>query len=281
MLSPSTGNAWSAPTPRSPSTAEGGRSNTGPDRVAASSCSARAVTPASSPRRSSSVKSSELSRRSGSAIDGDPATRGRRENGPMRKIDAFSHVLPAGYLQHLERHLASTMRPAQLRYYQEGVFRFDPVISDLDARFRLMDRHGDYAQVLVLGVPPLEEVDPPQAAAELARRANEEMADLVRRFPDRFAGFAAALPLGDVEASLTEIDHAVEELGALGVQVFTNVRGTPLDHPRFDPVLARMEALERMIWLHPTRDAAWPDYPTESESDFGIWWSLGWPYETA
>ena len=45
----------------------------------------------------------------------------------MRKIDAFAHILPTGYLQHLERHLASTMRPAQLRYYQEGVFRFDPV----------------------------------------------------------------------------------------------------------------------------------------------------------
>ena len=106
----------------------------------------------------------------------------------MRKIDAFAHILPAGYLQHLERHLASTMRPDRLRYYQEGVFGFDPVISDLDARFRVMDRHGDYAQVLVLAVPPLEEVDPPQAAAELARRANDEMADLVLRFPERFAG---------------------------------------------------------------------------------------------
>jgi predicted TIM-barrel fold metal-dependent hydrolase len=199
----------------------------------------------------------------------------------MRKIDAFAHILPAGYLQHLERHLASTMRPARLRYYQEGVFRFDPVISDLDARLRMMDRHGDYAQVLVLAVPPLEEVDPPRAASELARRANDEMAALVRRFPERFAGFAAALPLGDVEASLIEIDHAVGELGALGVQVFTNVRGVPLDHPRFDPILARMEALDRMIWLHPTRDAAWPDYATERESDFGIWWSLGWPYETS
>ena len=101
----------------------------------------------------------------------------------MRKIDAFAHILPAGYLEHLERHLASTMRPAQLRYYQEGAFRFGPVISDLDARLRMMDRHGDYAQVLVLAVPPLEEVDPPQAASELARRANDDMADLVRRFP--------------------------------------------------------------------------------------------------
>ena len=174
----------------------------------------------------------------------------------MRKIDAFAHILPPGYLQHLGRHLASTMRPAQLRYYREGVFGFDPVISDLDARLRMMDRHGDYAQVLVLAVPPLEEVDPPQAAAELARRANDEMADLVRRLPERFAGFAAALPLSDVEASLMEIDRAIGELGALGVQVFTNVRGAPLDHPRFDPILARMEALDRTIWLHPTRNAA-------------------------
>jgi|tagenome__1003787_1003787.scaffolds.fasta_scaffold20982804_2 predicted TIM-barrel fold metal-dependent hydrolase len=199
----------------------------------------------------------------------------------MRKIDAFAHILPAGYLEHLERHLASTMRPDRLRYYQEGVFSFDPIISDLDARRRMMDGYGDYAQVLVLGVPPLEEVDPPQAAVELARRANDEMAELVRGFPEEFVGFAAALPLGDVEASLIEIDRAVGELGALGVQLFTNVRGAPLDDPRFDPILARMEALDRMIWLHPTRDAAWPDYPTERASDFGLWWSLGWPYETA
>jgi aminocarboxymuconate-semialdehyde decarboxylase len=94
-------------------------------------------------------------------------------------------------------------------------------------------------------------------------------------------GFAAALPLGDVEASLAEIDHAVSELGALGVQLFTNVRGVPLDDPRFDPILARIEALDRTIWLHPTRSAASADYPAERASGFGIWWSLGWPYETA
>ena len=199
----------------------------------------------------------------------------------MRKIDAFAHILPAGYLAHLERHLASTMRDAQLRYYQEGVFRFDPVITDLDARRRRMEPHGDYAQVLVLAVPPLEEVDPPEAAADLARRANDEMAELVRRFPGHFVGFAAALPLGDGDASLAEMERAVEQLGALGVQLFTNVRGAPLDHPRFDPVLARLEALDRMAWLHPTRNATWADYPTEAASDFGLWWSLGWPYETA
>src|SRR5215472_15430114 len=107
------------------------------------------------------------------------------------------------------------------------------------------------------------------------------MAELVRRYPERFVGFAAALPLADVEASLAEIDRGVGDLGALGVQLFTNVRGAPLDDPRFDLLFSRMEALDRTIWLHPTRNATWPDYPTERESDFGIWWSLGWPYETA
>ncbi|MBO0708450.1 MAG: amidohydrolase family protein, partial [Candidatus Dormibacteraeota bacterium] len=199
----------------------------------------------------------------------------------MRKIDAFAHILPARYLEHLERHLAATMSAAQLSYYREGVFRFDPVISDLDARLRMMDRHADYAQILVLAVPPLEEVDPAQAAVEMARRANDEMAELVRRLPERFAGFAAALPLADVEASLAELDRAVGSLGALGVQLFTNILGTPLDHPRYDPILSRVEALDGLVWLHPTRNATWPDYPTERESDFGIWWSLGWPYETA
>src|SRR5262249_42885180 len=161
-----------------------------------------------------------------------------------------------------------------------GVFRFDPVISDLDARWRRMDAHDDYAQVLVLAVPPLEEVEPPEVAAELAQRANDEMAELVHRFPEGFVGFAAALPLAAVRASLVGMDRPIGDLAAFGAQLFTNVRGSPLDHPRFDPVLSRMEALDRTVWLHPTRHATWPDYPTERQSDFGIWWSLGWPYET-
>ena len=199
----------------------------------------------------------------------------------MRKIDAFAHILPSRYLERLSEHLASTISAAQLRYYREGVFDFDPVLTDLDARWRRIDAYGDYAQVLVLAVPPLEEVGPPRVAAELARLANNEMAELVARFPERFVGFAAALPLNDVDATLAEIDRAVGDLGALGVQLFTNVLGAPLDHPSIDPVLGRVEALDQMVWLHPTRNATWPDYPTERESDYGLWWSLGWPYETA
>jgi uncharacterized protein len=202
----------------------------------------------------------------------------------MRKIDAFAHILPRAYLERLERQLEQSMAPSQLAYYREGVFAFDPVLTDLDARWRKMDQiepSGAYAQVLVLAVPPLEEVGSPAVAAELARLANDELADLVRRFPDRFAGFAAALPLSDVDAAARELDRALTELGALGAQLYTNVLGVPLDEPRFEPLFTRLEEVGRAVWLHPTRSAAWADYPVERTSDYGLWWSLGWPYETA
>jgi aminocarboxymuconate-semialdehyde decarboxylase len=199
----------------------------------------------------------------------------------MRKIDAFAHILPRSYLERLERQLEQTMAPSRLAYYREGVFAFDPVLTHLDARWRTIEPYGEYAQVLVLAVPPLEEVGPPGVAAELARIANDELADLVQRYPDRFAGFAAALPLSDVEAAMRELDRALTQLGALGAQLYTNVLGVPLDDPRFDPLLARLEEAGRAVWLHPTRSAEWADYPTERTSDYGLWWSLGWPYETA
>ena len=199
----------------------------------------------------------------------------------MRKIDAFAHILPERYLARLEKHLETSMASERLRYYREGVFRFNDALTDLDARWRAMEPFGEYAQVLVLAVPPLEEVGPPPVAADLARQANDEMAELVAGHPDRFVGFAGALPLNDTDASLREIDHAVRELGALGVQMFTNMNGVPLDDPRFEPVFSRVEELDRMVWLHPTRGAAFADYATERESDYGLWWSIGWPYETS
>lgn len=199
----------------------------------------------------------------------------------MRKIDAFAHILPDRYRNRLEKQLESSLSADRLDYYRAGVFGFDDVLTDIDARRRQTDAFGDYAQVLVLAVPPLEEVGPPAPAAEFARLANDEMADLVVRHPDLFVGFAAALPLNDVDASLLEIDRAVSDLGAVGFQLFTNVSGVPLDHPRFEPLFARIESIRRMVWLHPTRNAEWADYPTEDRSDYGLWWSLGWPYETA
>ena len=199
----------------------------------------------------------------------------------MKRIDGFAHILPRRYLERLEPHLVETMPAREVAYLREGVFHFDDALSDLDTRLRQIERFPDYTQILVLAVPPIEETGPPSVAADFARLANEELAELVRAHPDCFAGFVAALPLNDIDASLREIERAVSDLGALGAQVYTNVQGVPLDDSRFDPIFTRLEELDRGVWLHPTRNAAWRDYPTETLSNYGLWWSLGWPYETA
>ena len=78
-----------------------------------------------------------------------------------------------------------------------------------------------------------------------------------------------------------ELERAMTQLGALGTQLHTNVNGAPLDQRRFAPVFETVTRLDGAVWIHPTRSPAWPDYPAEGRSEYGIWWSLGWPYETS
>ena len=68
-----------------------------------------------------------------------------------------------------------------------------PFLHDLDVRFRMLEEFGgDYRQVLSLSAPPIESINPdPQITIDLARLANDSMADLVRLHPDRFPGFIA------------------------------------------------------------------------------------------
>src|SRR5512147_1101972 len=112
-------------------------------------------------------------------------------------------------------------------------FRDIPALKDLDLRFRIMDRFEDYVQVLTLASPAIEALGAPQDTPELAQLANDGMAELVARYPDRFPGFVASMPMNNPEAALREIDRAITELGATGIQIFSNVNGRPLDEPEF------------------------------------------------
>ena len=87
--------------------------------------------------------------------------------------------------------------------------------------------------------------------------------------------------MNDPDAAATELGRAMSDLGALGAQVHTNVSGVPLDEPRFGPIFETVTRHDGALWIHPTRSPIWSDYPAESRSKYGIWWSLGWPYETS
>ncbi len=192
----------------------------------------------------------------------------------MRKIDIFTHFSPGRYFQRMlevaPNHKDMGKRSRSL-----------PMLRDLDVRLRAMDEFGEYQQVLSLPTPPIEALAGPRDAIELARLGNDGLADLVRRHPDRFPGFVASLPLNDPDAALVELHRAMRDLGACGVQVFSNVNGAPLSAPAFLPLFEAMAAYDRPLWLHPTRGADAADYRTESTSQFEIWWTFGWPYETS
>jgi aminocarboxymuconate-semialdehyde decarboxylase len=154
-------------------------------------------------------------------------------------------------------------------------------LFDLDLRFAEMDALGDYAQIISLPNPPLEEIAEGATAAQLARVANDAMAELCAQHSSRFPAFVAAVSLDDVDAALAEAERAITTLGAAGIQIFTNIAGHPLDEPRFAPVFAALAAHDLPIWLHPARTAAMPDYAAEKKSRFEMWWCFGWPYETS
>jgi predicted TIM-barrel fold metal-dependent hydrolase len=188
-------------------------------------------------------------------------------------IDIFNHFMPKAYLDRLgdliPGHVALTAFP-RLR-----------TLWDVDARLRLVDEFEGLQQVLSLANPPLELIAAPDRTPELARLANDALAELCRKHPDRFPAFIASLPMNNIEASLAEIDRAVSCLGARGIQLFTNVAGRPLSAPEFRPIFQRMVAHDLPVWVHPMRGPNFPDYASEAASEVEIWFSFGWPYETS
>ena len=190
------------------------------------------------------------------------------------KIDLFCHLFPKSFY---DRMLTVSGKSAHMQKRVRGI----PCIVDLDVRFRVMDRFPEYVQVICLAAPPIEALGEPPLAAELASLANDGMAELVVKHPDRFPGFIASLAMNNVEASLAEIDRAILKLGAAGIQIYTNVNGRPLDDPAYLPIFEKMAGYDLPIWLHPDRGPNFPDYLGEQKSKFEMWWVFGWPYETS
>jgi predicted TIM-barrel fold metal-dependent hydrolase len=190
------------------------------------------------------------------------------------KVDIFNHFFPRRFF---EEFINTPSGPKDIgRRVREAA-----TIVDLDARFRVMDEFGEYCQIITLPMPSLESLAGPDKSPHLARVANDGMAELCARHPDRFPSFVASLPMNNIEESQKEADRAVKQLGARGVQVFTNVAGKPLDADDVLPLFEELARRDVVIWMHPSRGANFPDYLSEDKSKYEIWWTFGWPYETS
>lgn len=190
------------------------------------------------------------------------------------KLDIFNHIFPKKYFDKMLE-VAGDHKDMGKRV------REIPVLYDLDARFRVMDQFDDYSQVICLGAPPLEVLAGPELSPELAKIANDGMAEYVEKYPDRFPAFIASMPMNNPDAAVEEIDRAIKDLNAVGIQFFSNVAGKPLDLPEFKPLFQKIAEHDLPLWIHPARGADIADYKTEEKSKYEIWFVFGWPYETS
>ena len=191
------------------------------------------------------------------------------------KIDIYNHVLPKAYLDLVKQ------------YSKEGgmVKRMSSIrmLWDIEHRVKMLrEKFPDVQQVLTLGLPSPDLLGDASHSPEYARVANDGMAEMVRKWPKEFPAFVASLPMNNPRAALDEMDRAINQLGARGVQIISHVAGRPLDDPEFFPIFERAANHHDVpMWMHPARPASRADYAGEPKSKYEIWQVLGWPFETS
>ena len=190
----------------------------------------------------------------------------------MRYIDAFNHFFPKRIYELM---LQSPAGQKDLGKRMQGI----PALYDVEERLRVVDSFPDYTQVICLGMPAIDRLTGPDRSAEWARIGNDGLAELVAKYPDRFVGYAASLPMNAPAAAVKEAERVLSN-GANAIQLHTNVEGAPIDQEQFLPIYEIIERSGKPILLHPIRTREMADYRTETVSKYEICSVIGWPFET-
>lgn len=125
-------------------------------------------------------------------------------------------------------------------------------LADVGAlRLSDMDKAGIAMQVVAVGSSPaIQALTDASAAVSLAKKSNALLAEMIRKHPDRFAGFAA-LPTQDPRAAADELERAVKRLGFKGAMIQGRTNGECLDDRKYWVLWENAAALEAPIYLHP------------------------------
>lgn len=174
----------------------------------------------------------------------------------MTVIDFHNHYYPPAYLAALAAEADGPIRVITdadgnpMLHSPGDVNVAVPGHRDIEYRQTVLDRLGIDMQVLTFTAPGTL-LHPPGQALAHARLVNDALATIVRARPDRFTALGT-LPLHDTAASVQELDRVMGPLGLPGVMVYGNVLGTPLSDARLWPLWERADALEAVVYIHPT-----------------------------
>ena len=176
----------------------------------------------------------------------------------MPTIDLHAHAIVPEALSEMHAahpdhgpELVDDQGQAYLAY--AGRERLGPLpraIFDPEIRLADMDRQRVDSQVIAIPPPNFYYHIPANVGADFARIQNDALLTLSDAQPDRFHVFAT-LPLQDVDASLQELGRIAADARIRGVQIGSNIDGTDLDDPKFEPLWDDLASRDLPIWIHP------------------------------
>ena len=205
------------------------------------------------------------------------------------KIDVYAHICPRKFIDAFAKQATGW----------ETVARTSPAMGgealwDIDKRLEVMDRYEDYAQVLVPTGQVVEPFFSPKDTAYLAQVFNDATAEIINKYPDKFVGAVATLPLNNIDAALKEIDRAINDLGFKGILLHTPIfvyeegrpgynyeTMKPIDSAEFMPIYESMAQHNLPIWIHPVGQGGVPVYSGEERGKYALSHVFGWPLESA
>jgi predicted TIM-barrel fold metal-dependent hydrolase len=179
------------------------------------------------------------------------------------RVDVHAHLYPAAYRAVMERLGGETT------HYPLG----SDAAEELDARFKMMD--GTRVDLQVLSVSSQQPYfDDKAKAIEGAKAANDLYAGFVARYPGRFRAFAA-VPLPHVDATLRELERAIDRLKMVGMTIGTSVQTRSAVDPEFEPLWAELNRRAAVVFVHP----AGLGLCSPLVRDYGLTWPVGAPFE--
>jgi uncharacterized protein len=178
--------------------------------------------------------------------NGDTRREAPQLEAKLRTITLEEHFASPGFITGPGRDFMERLRNMGAR----GAKILEQLQDVGDGRMAEMDAAGIDMQVLSLNSPGVEQADVAEQVA-IARESNDFLADVVKKNPKRFAGFAC-LPIGAPEQAADELDRRVRQQGFKGTLINGHTRGRYLDDKFFWPILEGAEALNVPIYLHPT-----------------------------
>ncbi|MFT5969596.1 MAG: aminocarboxymuconate-semialdehyde decarboxylase [Flavobacteriales bacterium] len=200
----------------------------------------------------------------------------------MLKIDMHTHIMPkelprwaekfgySGFI-HLEHH-----RPGFAKMMQDSTFFREVNENCWNPELRIKEYEKFDTQVQVVCTIPVlfSYWAKPKDCLEVSRFLNDDIADLVAKYPKNYIGLGT-VPMQDPELAVQELER-IKEIGLVGIQIGSNINEKNLNEPEFDVIWEACERLGLAVLVHP-----WNMMGKKHMEKYWLPWLVGMPAETS